>query len=114
LFHEDNVIHIEYAATWVPRDAFGQLVTHSAPAFWLFFLLTGFSLFALREKNPGARPFSVPWYPLVPFIFCNMCVYMLYQSTIYIEWRALFVVVLLLLGLPFYWLSQALGEPPSD
>jgi hypothetical protein len=29
----------------------------------------------------------------------------------YIEWRTLFVVVLLLLGLPLYWLSQALGEP---
>jgi amino acid transporter len=110
-FHEDYVVRIDYAATWVPRDAFEQLVTHSAPAFWLFFLLTGFSLFVLREKNPGARPFSVPWYPLVPLIFCNTCVYMLYKSTVYIEWRALFVVVLLLLGLPFYWLSQSLGEP---
>jgi APA family basic amino acid/polyamine antiporter len=115
VFHEDYVVKIEYSETWQPRDAFGQLVSHSAPAFWLFFLLTGFSLFVLRDKNPGvARPFSVPCYPLVPFIFCNMCIYMLYQATIYIEWRALFVVVLLLLGLPLYWLSQAPGQPRSQ
>jgi amino acid transporter len=114
MLHEDYVVRIEYSDTWKPRDAFGELVSHSAPAFWLFFLLTGFSLFSLRSKDPGIqRPFSVPWYPLIPFIFCNMCVYMLYQSSVYIGWRTLFVVVLLLLGLPLYLLSQALGEPRS-
>jgi hypothetical protein len=35
---------------------------------------------------------------------------MLYQSVLYIEWRTLFVVVLLLLGLPLYALSQMLGS----
>ena len=114
LLHEDFVVRIEYSETWKPRDAFGELVSHSAPAFWLFFLLTGFSLFSLRSRDSGIqRPFSVPWYPVIPFIFCNMCVYMLYQSTMYIGWRTLFVVVLLLFGLPLYWLSQALGEPRS-
>jgi hypothetical protein len=34
---------------------------------------------------------------------------MLYQSVVYIGWRTLFVVVLLLLGLPLYALSQMLG-----
>ncbi|MFO0964676.1 MAG: amino acid permease [Gemmataceae bacterium] len=102
--------HIEYSTQWKPGDAFEALVSHSAPAFWIFFMLAGFSLFALREKNPGkARPFSVPWYPLLPFIFCNMCAYMLYQSIDYIGWRSLFVVALLLLGVPLYWLSQAFG-----
>jgi len=38
-----------------------------------------------------------------------MCVYMLYQSTIYIGWRALFAVVLVLLGLPLYFLSRMIG-----
>jgi amino acid transporter len=114
-FDEDLAVKIDYSATWKPRDAFGELVSHSAPAFWLFFLLTGFSLFVLRDKDAGIdRPFSAPWYPLVPFVFCNMCVYMLYQSSVYIGWRTLFVVVLLLLGLPLYWLSQALGEPKSE
>jgi len=47
----------------------------------------------------------------VPIIFCAMCVYMLYRSTIFIEWRTLFVVALLLLGVPLYLLSQAFGVP---
>jgi amino acid transporter len=105
-------VRIDYTTEWRPYDAFDKLVSHSAPAFWLFFLLAGFSLFRLRDQNPNQpRPFSVPWYPLVPMIFCAMCVYMLYRSIIYIEWRTLFVVALLLVGVPLYLLSQALGEP---
>jgi APA family basic amino acid/polyamine antiporter len=112
---EGWVVKIEYSPDWSERDAFEKLVTHSSPAFWLFFLLTGFALFRLRELNPTLpRPFSVPWYPLVPIIFCNMCVYMLYRSTIYIEGRIVFVVALLLVGVPLYWLSQALGVPRRD
>ena len=114
-FDDQWMVNIEYTRNWEPRDAFGNLVSHSAPAFWLFFLLAGFSLFRLRDKNPlQQRPFSVPLYPLVPLIFCSMCAYMLYQSTIYIEWRVLFVVAVLLAGLPLYWLSQAFGEPQPD
>lgn len=113
--NEDWVVAITYPREWSPRQAFGELVTHSSPAFWLFFLLTGFSLFVLREKNPSLeRPFSVPWYPILPIIFCNMCVYMLYQSTVFIGWRVLFPIALLLLGLPLYGLSQLLGVPRSE
>jgi basic amino acid/polyamine antiporter, APA family len=108
----DYEVRIEYVRAWSPVAAFDQLISHSAPAFWLFFLLTGFSLFKLRELNPTLeRPFSVPWFPIIPIIFCNMCVYMLYRSIIYIEWRTLFVVALLLVGLPLYLFSQALGVP---
>ena len=95
---------------WQPGDAFDALVTYTAPVFWIFFLATGFSVFALRSRDPQLeRPFSVPLYPLVPFIFCNMCAYMLYKSTIYIEWRAVFGFGLVLLGLPLYGLSRAIG-----
>src|SRR5262245_59020808 len=91
IFNADMVVHIDYPREWRPRDAFGELVSHSAPAFWFFFLLTGFSLFALREKNPTLeRPFSVPLFPFIPFIFCCMCIYMLYRSTIYFEWLSSF------------------------
>jgi amino acid transporter len=113
--NEAWTVNIEYVREWRPRQAFGELVSHSSPAFWLFFLLTGFSLFRLRDKNPTlSRPFSVPLYPLVPMIFCAMCVYMLYTSTEYIGWRVLFVVVLLFLGVPLYLFSQALGVRSSS
>ena len=88
---------VETAPAWDPERAFDQLVAHTAPVFWVFFLMTGLSLFVLREQNPNLeRPFSVPLYPLLPIIFCNMCGYMIYQSVIYVKWPVLYVVAGLL------------------
>jgi amino acid transporter len=103
---------------WNPDRAFELLFAHGAPAFWIFFLATGFSLFTLRTRDAALpRPFPVPLYPIVPFIFCCMCIYMLYKSTIYVIGPAqdynlehpLFALPLVLIGLPLYWLSRAIG-----
>ena len=65
-------------------DAFQTLVVYTAPAFWLFFLLTGVSLFLLRRHVPAnADPFRVPLYPLTPLLFAAACAYMLYSSFMY-------------------------------
>lgn len=65
-------------------DGFQTMVAYTAPAFWLFFLLTGMSLFLLREQQPlNQAPFRVPLYPLTPILFCNMCGYMLWSSIEY-------------------------------
>ena len=100
---------------WNPEDGFDNLVARTAPVFWLFFLLTGLSLFRLRERFKDLpRPYSVPCYPLVPIIFCCSCAWMLYQATVYVRWHALFAIVVVLLGLAFYWLSRLLfGLPPG-
>jgi len=66
------------------HDGFETLVAYTAPAFWLFFLLTGVSLFILRRQRPdNANPFRVPLFPLTPLVFCAMCAYMLYSSVGY-------------------------------
>ncbi len=70
-------------ASFTP-DGFRTMVVYTAPAFWLFFLLTGVSLFLLRRQQPlNAEPFRVPLYPLTPLVFCAMCAYMLYSSVNY-------------------------------
>jgi amino acid transporter len=62
-------------------DGFQTMVGYTAPAFWLFFLLTGLSLFVLRRRPPAnADPFRVPLYPLTPTLFCAACAWMLYSS----------------------------------
>jgi len=62
-------------------DGFQTMVAYTAPAFWLFFLLTGVSLFLLRSHPPAnADPFRVPLYPLTPLLFAAACAYMLYSS----------------------------------
>jgi len=89
---------------------FGTLVSGTAPVFWLFFLLTGLSLFTLRDKDHGLeRPFSVPFYPFTPFIFCLTSVYMLYSSLTYARQLALLGIVPLLLGVPLYFISRSVS-----
>jgi amino acid transporter len=66
------------------REGFETMVEYTAPVFWLFFLLTGVSLFVLRRREPGvARPFTVPLYPVTPLVFCATCAYLLYASLAY-------------------------------
>jgi len=88
-------------------DGFETMVAYTAPAFWLFFLLTGISLFVLRRQQPAtANPFRVPLYPLTPLVFCGMCAFMLWSSASYAMSRdagsigAQLGIGVLLFGLP--------------
>jgi amino acid transporter len=75
------------------------MVEYTAPVFWLFFLLTGISLFVLRRRDPGTeRPFRVPLYPLTPLVFCASSTYLLYSSLAYTGVGALVGVGVLAVG----------------
>lgn len=66
-------------------SGFKSMVEFTAPVFWLFFLLSGISLFVLRVREPDTeRPFRVPLFPLLPLLFCAMCAYMLWSSLSYV------------------------------
>jgi amino acid transporter len=89
---------------------FDTLVSGTAPVFWLFFLLTGLSLFVLRAKDRELeRPFSVPFYPVTPIVFCLTSVYMLHSSLTYARQLALLGIVPLLLGVPLYFISRSVS-----
>jgi APA family basic amino acid/polyamine antiporter len=104
------------AQDWQARSAFVTLFAHTAPVFWFFFLLTGLSLFVLRERDKHLpRPFSVPLYPVLPLVFCSMCIYMLFRSILYIEERALLAFGVLWLGVFVYMLAKQVGTTiPAD
>jgi len=94
-------------------DGFETMVAYTAPAFWLFFLLTGGSLFFLRRQQPlTEKPFRVPLYPATPLLFCAMCGYMLYSSFGYAMSKdpssigAQIGIGVLLLGLPVLWVAR--------
>jgi amino acid transporter len=87
-----------------------KLVACTAPVFWLFFLLTGCSLFILRWKDPHVeRPFRVPLYPVLPLVFVLSCAFMLWKATAYAmdqePAEALIVLGLIALGVPLRILS---------
>jgi amino acid transporter len=69
---------------------FKAMVEFTAPVFWLFFLLSGLSLFVLRIKEPATeRPFKVPLFPILPLIFSATCAYMLWASLSYVYSQSL-------------------------
>lgn len=83
------------------RQGFESMVDYTAPVFWLFFFLTGVSLFVLRRtESDRARPFRVPLYPLTPLLFCGAALYMLWSSVAYTGIGALLGVGVLALGVP--------------
>ncbi|NIP84260.1 MAG: amino acid permease [Planctomycetales bacterium] len=103
---------------WEEYDGgFGTLVAAMAPVFWFFFLMTGLSVFVLRRRDPQIeRPFKVPFYPVVPLIFCGMCASMLYASIMYASALALLGILPVALGVPLFLLTRSRGNrhPPGS
>ena len=91
----------------VTRKSFEIAVEFTAPVFWLFFLLTGVSLFVLRARDPSApRPFRVPLFPLPPIIFCATAAFLLYSSLAYTGVGALLGIGVLVLGGAPLWIVE--------
>jgi amino acid transporter len=72
------------AAALTAKDGFDAMVAYTAPVFWTFFLLTGVTLFILRIQGKTESEFKVPFYPVIPLIFCTMCGFMLWKALAYI------------------------------
>ncbi len=99
-----------WAASFTP-DGFSAMVAYTAPVFWIFFYLTGTTLFLFRDRG-GERPaFRVPLYPHVPIAFTVMCAYMLYSSVDYLRnpdfgpkfgYLVLTGLAIMLAGIPLY------------
>jgi len=65
-------------------DGFQNSVAFYSPAFWLFLYLVGHSLFVLRAKpSASTGTFRVPFYPVVPFLFCLSSAFMFFKSLDY-------------------------------
>jgi APA family basic amino acid/polyamine antiporter len=89
------------------RDGFTAMVEYTAPTFWMFMALVGFSLFIFRWREPGRQmPFRVPLYPLVPIVFCATAVYLVHASVAYTGVGALVGLAILASGIPLYWLGR--------
>lgn len=83
----------------ISRNGFETMIEYTAPVFWFFFLMVGISLFILRKKEPHIeRPFRVPFYPFIPFVFCLTSAYLLYSSVAYTGWGSLVGIGVLLAG----------------
>lgn len=91
------------------RSGFQTMVEFTAPVFWGFLFLTGVALFVLRAKEPTReRPFRVPLYPLVPLVFCAMCLWLLYASLEYTRLGAIAGLAVLVIGAVPLWIEHGI------
>jgi amino acid transporter len=102
------------AASLTAQDGFDAMVAYTAPVFWIFFLLTGITLFIFRRRRSESE-FKTPGYPIVPLVFCAMCGFMLWKAVSYIfnpsygpKFGGLVLAGLLVMaaGIPLYWLAR--------
>ena len=82
---------------------FDMLIAATAPVFWTLFFAVGVALIVLRRRDPHLeRPFSTPFYPLTPLVFCGTCVFMLIRSAQFAGWLAVAASVPVAAGLVLY------------
>jgi basic amino acid/polyamine antiporter, APA family len=86
-----------------------QIVTYTEIVIYLFFGMTGVSLFVFRKKYPEApRAYKVWAYPVVPAIFVLMCFAFAANATWEQPKESLFGIVVAAIGIPLYFLSERL------
>lgn len=69
-------------------SGFESMVIFTGPLFWGFLVLVSLSVLVLRTHEPDVpRPYRVPLYPLIPFIFLAFSLFMMYSSTAYAIFR---------------------------
>ena len=82
---------------------FEDSVAFTSPTFWLFLYLVSHALFVLRARQNGAAPsYRVPWYPVLPLLFCLSNAFMFFKSLDFAilktPWSLLASVVVLVVG----------------
>lgn len=107
-----------WACVLALSGTFDQITTSVIFALWIFFALVGASLFVLRRKLPVApRRYRTPGYPVVPFLFVLVAVWLVINSIMAYPVESAVGLLLIALGLPFYLYFQIsarrAGEPVS-
>jgi len=88
-------------------SGFETAAEYTMPAFWAFFLLVAVAVFVLRVRDPKAeRPFRVPLLPVTGGLFALTCAWMLYRSLDYRLGGAMVGLVVLLAGVPVWFLCR--------
>jgi amino acid transporter len=62
-------------------QGFEASIAFTGPSFYIFLYMVGHALFLLRARPSASAPtYRVPFYPIVPLVFCLFCAYLFFQS----------------------------------
>jgi basic amino acid/polyamine antiporter, APA family len=85
--------------------SFDRLTDYVMFSAWLFYGLTGFSVFLFRKRLPNLpRHFRVPGYPWVPILFVFLAAVLVVNTIIESTRDSLIGLGLILTGLPVYFI----------
>ena len=87
--------------------SFVEAVLYTAAPVYLFFVATCVAVIVLRFKDRDVpRPYRVTAFPLPTLLFSGVCGYLIYSAVTYKPEVAVGAGIILLLGLPIYWLTS--------
>ena len=97
-----------WACLLVFSGTFDQLTDMIIFAVFIFYGLTAFGVFVLRKRVPDAhRPYKVWGYPFIPGIVVLFCIGLFFNTILTQPREAIFGLVLMLSGVPFYfWFTR--------
>jgi basic amino acid/polyamine antiporter, APA family len=90
---------------------FGELISISLVANWLFYAAAAMGLAILRHRLPAASAFPIPAYPWSVLVFCAGCGAVVVATVLVTPWQAALSVFLVLTGWLAYSLCVRSGRP---
>jgi APA family basic amino acid/polyamine antiporter len=92
-------------------NLYSNLLDYVVFAALMFYVLTIASVFVLRKKRPEAeRPYKAFGYPIVPLLYIVVASLIMFVLLFYRTETAGWSLVIVLLGLPVYWLWSRKSE----
>lgn len=111
-----NSLWVQWAWTCLLclSGSYGDLLDYVIFAVLLFYILTIFGLFRLRQTQPDTpRPYRAFGYPALPALYIVMATWI---SVVLLRYKPQYTwpgLILVLLGVPVYFLRQKQGTPTS-
>ena len=77
---------------------------------YCFYLLAFFGIFILRHRNKGPRPFSTPFYPLVPIIAIAGGIFVLVSEVMNDPAGVILFIGIVIVGLPILYIVKRMDQ----
>jgi APA family basic amino acid/polyamine antiporter len=88
--------------------SYDTLTDYAIFALTLFYIMVAASIFVFRRRQPDAeRPYRTWGYPVVPILFLIGSTFLILMTLINSPRQSAIGLVLILLGVPVYWLLQS-------
>ena len=98
------ILEVVLICIYIFSGSFNTLTDLVVFVLWIFFTMAVAGIFILRTKHKElARPYKVPFYPIVPLIGIIGGLYILFSTLLTDTLKALIGIGITLIGLPVYW-----------